>query len=90
MEIFEIHEVLRDINNVYKVYSFPRLMKVTVFIERMNKKIDIDAFSISDIFKKINIDQNTVLVTRNNELLIENDELCENDEIKLLSVISGG
>ena len=65
-------------------------MHITINVERTGEKIDIDVFSISDIFKKLNMDQNTVLVTRNNELLIENDELCENDEIKLLSVISGG
>lgn len=65
-------------------------MKVNVFIERFNETKELDVDSISELFKKLNVDQNTVLITRNNELLTEDEVLNENDEIKLLSVISGG
>ena len=65
-------------------------MKIKVFIERNNENKIVNVNSINEIFDKLKIDKNTVLITRNNELLIEDEELNENDEIKLLSVISGG
>ena len=65
-------------------------MKIKVFIERQNVNKVIDVKAISNIFDKLNIDRNTVLIIRNNELLTGDESLNENDEIKLLSVISGG
>ncbi len=65
-------------------------MKIKVFIERNNLTREIDVDNINDMFNKLNVDKNTVLITRNNELLTGNEELNNNDEIKLLSVISGG
>jgi len=43
-----------------------------------------------ELFKKIKVDPNTVIITRKNELITEKAKLNNNDEIKLLSVISGG
>ncbi len=65
-------------------------MNITVFIERNNEIKHVYVGSINEIFEKLNIDRNVVLITRNNELLNGDEKLRENDEIKLLSVISGG
>jgi len=46
--------------------------------------------SIYTILKKLNLKQNTVLVTRNEELLTFDINLNEGDEIKIISVVSGG
>jgi len=63
---------------------------VKVFIERKNKTEEITASTVMDLLKKLNINPETVLTVRNNELLNLNDKLEKKDNIKLLNVISGG
>ena len=65
-------------------------MKINVFIERENKEEIVDVKSIPEIFNKLKINPQTVLIVKNGELIMEDDELKNNDKIKLLSVISGG
>ncbi|MBI2499759.1 thiamine biosynthesis protein ThiS [Candidatus Woesearchaeota archaeon] len=65
-------------------------MKIKVFIERTNKRVIVNAKDFNELFKKIKVDSNTVIITRKNELITEKARLNNNDEIKLLSVISGG
>ena len=63
---------------------------VKVFIEKEDKVINLKANTPKEVLYKLNINSETVLFSRNNELILENTELKENDELKLLSVISGG
>lgn len=66
---------------------------ISVFIDRENKNttLELDNNSlVVDLLKKLNINPVTVIVSRNNELILEDEKLNENDEIKILSVISGG
>ena len=63
---------------------------VKAFIERKNKTEELSAETVIELLKKLNINPETVLVTRDNELLNLNDKLEKKDSIKLLSVISGG
>jgi len=63
---------------------------VKVFIERKDKTEEISASTVMDLLKKLNINPETVLTVRNNELLNLNDKLEKKDNIKLLNVISGG
>lgn len=68
-------------------------IKVNVFIDRENKNSILeldDNFLVGDLLKKLNINPVTVIVSRNNELILEDERLNNNDEIKVLSVISGG
>lgn len=68
-------------------------IKVNVFIDKLNKNtyLELDNNStVIDLLKKLNINPVTVIVSRNNELVLEDEELNDNDEIKILSVISGG
>ena len=68
-------------------------INVSVFIDRENKntKMEINKHSlVADLLKKLNINPVTVIVSRNNELVLEGEVLANNDEIKILSVISGG
>ena len=68
-------------------------IKVNIFIDRENKdaKLELDNDSkVIDLLKKLNINPVTVIVSRNNELILEDEKLKNNDEIKILSVISGG
>ena len=68
-------------------------IKIAVFIDRENKNISAEldgSSSVSDLLKKLKINSVTVIVSRNNELILEDEKLKDNDEIKILSVISGG
>ena len=68
-------------------------INVNVFIDRENKNttLNLDNNSIvSDLLKKLSINPVTVIVSRNNELILEDEKLNNNDKINILSVISGG
>ena len=68
-------------------------INITIFIDSENKntKLKLDKnSSAADLLKKLNINPVTVLVARNNELILEDEKLKNNDGIKILSVISGG
>ena len=68
-------------------------INVKVFVDRNNlsKILELENNTIvADLLKKLNINPVTVIVSRNNELILEDEKLRNNDEIKILSVISGG
>jgi len=68
-------------------------IKINVFIDResRNKTLDLNSSSIvADLLKKLDINPVTVIVSRNNELVLEDEKLSNNDKIRILSVISGG
>lgn len=68
-------------------------VKVNVFIDRENKNTALELSSdsvVADLLKKLDINPVTVIVSRDNELILENEKLNNNDEIRILSVISGG
>ena len=68
-------------------------IRVSVFVDRENKnaRLELDSSSsVSDMLKKLRINPVTVIVSRNSELVLEDEKLNDNDEIKILSVISGG
>ncbi|MBI3035541.1 MoaD/ThiS family protein [Candidatus Woesearchaeota archaeon] len=67
--------------------------KVSVFIDKENKNavLELDSDSlVMDLLRKLGINPVTVIVSRNNELILEDEKLNNNDEIRILSVISGG
>ena len=66
-------------------------VKVYVDSKDKNLKIELDGKPlVSELLKKLKINPVTVLISRDNELILEDEVLKENDEIKILSVISGG
>mgnify|MGYP001563019057 FL=1 len=65
-------------------------MKIDVFIERIDKHTIIKAQTIHEIMKKLAINPQTVIIVKNSELITEDEPLKDKDEIKFLSVISGG
>ena len=67
-----------------------KTMKIKVFIERTNQKKIVEAKTIQELLKKLAINPQTVIIIKKNELVTEEEPLEKNDEIKLLSVISGG
>lgn len=68
-------------------------ININVFIDKENKNIKLelqDGSLVSELLKRLNINPITVIVARKNELILEDEKLSDNDEIKILSVISGG
>lgn len=62
-----------------------------IYIEKENKNIEIKFNgNINLILKKLKINPETVIITKNNELISENEKLKDKDSIKILSVVSGG
>jgi len=61
-----------------------------VYIEKLDQFKEVDAKTVKELLKKLEINPTTVIVTVNDELVTDEVKIKENDEIKLLSVISGG
>lgn len=61
-----------------------------VFIERENKTVNLKAKTVKEVLNKLKINPETVLTVVNDELVTDDKKLGEKDEVKILSVISGG
>lgn len=62
-----------------------------VYIEKTNKKQEIKfEGSAKKLLSKLKINPETIIIIKNNELVSEDEILKDKDEIKILSVISGG
>lgn len=61
-----------------------------VLIEKINKTINAEAKTVKDLLAKLKLNSTIVIVTRNNEIILESEKLNNDDKIKILSVISGG
>ncbi len=61
-----------------------------VFIDKTNETKELEAKTVNELLSKLKINPTTVIVTKNNELVTEDKGLSSEDEIKILSVISGG
>jgi sulfur carrier protein ThiS len=56
-----------------------------------NQEFEVNAgMTVRDALLKIDIQPDTVLITRGGELITDDEILREGDEIKLIAVISGG
>ncbi len=63
-----------------------------VYIEKDNRSLNVDKKKINggDLLKFLKINPSSVILVKNDEVVLE-DEIFENDdEIKILSVVSGG
>ena len=68
-------------------------MQINVFYDRekQEKTIDLDEnSSIKDLLAKMNINPVTVIVSKEDNIILEDENLKDKDRIKLISVISGG
>jgi len=67
-------------------------MNITVINEKTNEKLKVDFLgtTVAELLKQVQVNKETVLVARNNEILTADVALQDNDLITLLSVISGG
>ncbi len=67
-------------------------MHLTIVDEReqTTNHISFDKTTVAELLQQLNINEETVLITKNNEVLTSDDQLHDQDTIEILSVISGG
>ncbi|MBO3797906.1 MAG: MoaD/ThiS family protein [Thermoproteota archaeon] len=68
-------------------------MKVKVFIQRLRETrvVDLEENSrIEDLLKTLRISSSEVIPVKKGVIVTEKEPLKEGDEVKLLSVVSGG
>ena len=68
-------------------------MQISVFFDRENKEKIIEVggnASVKDLLNKMNVNPVTVIVSRDNNIITEDEKVNDNDKIRLFSVISGG
>ena len=80
-------------NNYKKEKIFSHIMKV--FIERDNKNIDYDISdknnpTCKDILKDFEISLESSIIVKNGNVCLESEPINNDDELKILSVVSGG
>ena len=63
---------------------------VNVFMQREKKRIEIDACSVRELLNKLKLNPGTVIIAKNNEVVIEDELLNSDDDIRIVPVISGG
>ncbi len=68
-------------------------MKISVFYDREKKEKIIETAnnsSVRDLLAKMRINPVTVIVSRDNNIITEDEKLKDKDKIRIISVISGG
>ncbi len=68
-------------------------MQISIFFDRENKEKTIEVegnASVKDLLDRMNINPVTVIVSRDNNIITEDEKVNDNDKIRLFSVISGG
>ena len=68
-------------------------MQIDVFFDKENKEkiIELDVnSSVKDLLAKMDVNPVTVIVSRDDNIITEDEKVNDSDKIKLISVISGG
>jgi len=68
-------------------------MQINVYYDREKEEKDVELdenSSIKDLLTKMKINPVTVIVSKGDDIILENEKLNDKDKIKLISVISGG
>lgn len=68
-------------------------MKINVFYDREKKEKTIELASnslVRELLEKMKINPVTVIVSKDNNIITEDEKLKDKDKIRIISVISGG
>ncbi|MBI2151455.1 MoaD/ThiS family protein [Candidatus Woesearchaeota archaeon] len=67
-------------------------MKLTIKLEKPKntKRISFSKKTVQELLLQLNINPQTVLIVRNNQVITEDEKLKDGDTLELLSVVSGG
>ncbi len=61
-----------------------------VYIEKTNKTVSVKVSTVKELLNKLKLNPTTVLVVKNNEIVLDDEKLTNADSVRILSVISGG
>jgi sulfur carrier protein ThiS len=67
--------------------------RLKIHLERENKTTSLEltkTITVKYLLEKLNINPVTVLVSKNNEVCTEQEIISSKDNIKIISVVSGG
>ena len=67
-------------------------MTFTLIFKDINEKRDIpkENYTIKDLFNDLELSSQTIVPKQNGELVIEESEIHDDDEIRLIQIIYGG
>ncbi|MBW2975820.1 MoaD/ThiS family protein [Candidatus Woesearchaeota archaeon] len=68
-------------------------MQIAIFYDRWDKSRAIKLAgnpSVKDLLEKMKLNPVTVIISRNNTIITEEEKLKDRDKIRLISVVSGG
>jgi dTDP-glucose pyrophosphorylase len=90
----------REDGDIYRIEEKPSEPKenllfslMKLFIEKENKTFELAMErekSIKELLKEQGISLESVILIKNNEIVLEDEEVSNSDTLKLLSVVSGG
>jgi sulfur carrier protein ThiS len=68
------------------------MTKIKVYLEKedKNKTINLKKLKVKNLLNELKINPVTVIVTKNNQVCTEFDSIKPKDNIKIISVVSGG
>ena len=61
-----------------------------VHLEKENKTVNVQAKTVAELLKKLELNPTICLVSVNDELVTTQYKIKSNDKIKILPVVSGG
>ena len=64
-----------------------------IFLEKDNKTINKEIknpIKITELLKELNITKESIIIVKNNNIALEDETIENTDNLKLLSVVSGG
>ena len=63
-----------------------------IYLEKEQKELELTftGKTVKELLEQINVNSETVIIVKDNEVLTLDDNVTNKDHIKLLSVISGG
>lgn len=68
-------------------------MSMEIYFERENKtkKITLKkSITLKELLKQLNVNLDSVILVKNDEICLEDEMITNEDSIKILSVVSGG
>ena len=93
MHFYEMHQSVNQIPPTRLIYLNNEIVFLNdimkVFVDKKPIQLEENT-SVFDLLEKLNINPETVVVKKNNEIVHENEELKENDKIEILDIVSGG
>lgn len=67
-------------------------MEINIILEKDNstKKVQFKGKTLQELLQQLKLNPEAIIVTRNNEVLTEEEPLKNKDKLTILSVVSGG